>query len=80
LGCWWQGPTAATTEVEDVDGGPPGGACSKVRQRPPLKLKMSMVGSREVPELEIWECSAFGARPSGRVVNGCRNLGLMLKE
>jgi hypothetical protein len=24
-GCWRQGPSAATTEVEDVDGGPPGG-------------------------------------------------------
>jgi hypothetical protein len=24
-GCWRQGPTAATTEVEDIDGGPPGG-------------------------------------------------------
>jgi hypothetical protein len=26
LGCWRQGPAAATTEVEDVNGGPPGGA------------------------------------------------------
>jgi hypothetical protein len=24
LGCWWQGPTVATTEVKDVDGGPLG--------------------------------------------------------
>jgi hypothetical protein len=55
--------------------GPLRGAGSKVRQLPPPKLKMSMAGPREVPELEIWERNAFGARPSGRVVNGCRNLG-----
>jgi hypothetical protein len=36
----------------------------KHRRRPP-----------EVPELEIRKRSACGARPSGRVVNGCRNLG-----
>jgi hypothetical protein len=47
----------------------------KVRQRPPLKLKTSMAGPREVPELEIRERNTFGALPSGRVVNGCRNLG-----
>jgi hypothetical protein len=29
----------------------------------------------EVPELEIRECSAYGARPSDKAVNGCRNLG-----
>jgi hypothetical protein len=29
----------------------------------------------EVPELEIWERSAYGARPSDKAVNGCRNLG-----
>jgi hypothetical protein len=34
-----------------------------------------MTGPREVPELEIRERSAYGARPSGRAVNGCRNLG-----
>jgi hypothetical protein len=27
-----------------------------------------------VPDLKILECSACGARPSGRAVNGCRNL------
>jgi hypothetical protein len=32
-------------------------------------------GPQEVPELEIRERSACGARPSGRTVNGCRNLG-----
>jgi hypothetical protein len=31
-------------------------------------------GPQEVRELEIREHSAFGARPSGRAVNGCRNL------
>jgi hypothetical protein len=34
-----------------------------------------MAATQEVPKLDIWECSAFEARPSGRVVNGCRNLG-----
>jgi hypothetical protein len=43
-------------------------------------LKTSMAGPREVPEMEIQERSAFGAYPSGRAVNGCRNLGQMLKE
>jgi hypothetical protein len=66
---------AITTEVEDVDGGPPGGCWRQVRQRPPLKLKTSMAGPREVSELEIRERNAYRARPSGRVVNGCRNLG-----
>jgi hypothetical protein len=47
-GCWRQGPEAAIIEVEDVDGGPPGGVGSKVRQRPPPKLKTSMVGPWEV--------------------------------
>jgi hypothetical protein len=28
-----------------------------------------------VPELEIWERRACGARPSDRAVNGYRNLG-----
>jgi hypothetical protein len=57
-----------------------GGADGKVRQRPPLKLKMSMMGPLGVPELEIWDRSTFRACPSGRTVNGCRNLGQMLKE
>jgi hypothetical protein len=39
-----QGPATPTTEVEDVDGGPPGGAGGKVRQLPPPKLKTSMAG------------------------------------
>jgi hypothetical protein len=37
-------PTAATTNVKDVDGGPPGGCWRQVRQRPPLKLETSMAG------------------------------------
>jgi hypothetical protein len=32
-------------------------------------------GALGVPELEIQERSACEARPSGRTVNGCRNLG-----
>jgi hypothetical protein len=39
-----------------------------------------MAGPREVSELEIWERSAFRACPSGRAVNGYRNLGQILKE
>jgi hypothetical protein len=67
---WQHGLTAATTEVEDIHGGPPRGCCQHVRQRTPPKLKTSIGG----PELEIRERSAFGARPSGRAMNGCRNL------
>jgi hypothetical protein len=44
-GCWRQGLVATTTEIEDVNGGPLGGAGGKVRQRPPLKLKTLMTGS-----------------------------------
>jgi hypothetical protein len=45
-------PTAATTEVGDVDGGPPRGAAGisgSGHHRSPS-------GIQEVPELEIWEC------------------------
>jgi hypothetical protein len=38
------GPAAATTDVEDVGGGPPGGCWRQVRQRPPPMLKTSMAG------------------------------------
>jgi hypothetical protein len=38
-------------------------------------MKTSTTGPREVTELEIRERSACGARPSGKAVNGCRNLG-----
>jgi hypothetical protein len=48
---WWPpwgvleaGPTVATTEAEDVDGGPPRGCWQQGRQRPPSKLKTSMAG------------------------------------
>jgi hypothetical protein len=56
---------AATTEVEDVDGEPPGGVvgissneppwgcCQYFRQRPPMKLKTSMMG----PMTSITICS-----------------------
>jgi hypothetical protein len=37
-------PAAATTKVEDVDGGPPGRCCWHVRQRLPPKLKTLMAG------------------------------------
>jgi hypothetical protein len=60
--------------------GPIGGAGGKVRQQPPPKLKTSMDVPWELSELKIWERNAFGAHPSGRAVNGCRNLGQMLKE
>jgi hypothetical protein len=34
----------ATTEVkEDVDGGPPGGRCRQVQQRPPPRLKKTSI-------------------------------------
>jgi hypothetical protein len=55
--------------------GPLGGAGGMIGQRPPPMLKTLMTGPREVPKLEIWEGNAFGARPLGRAVNGCRNLG-----
>jgi hypothetical protein len=44
LGVLVVGPAAATTDVDDVDGGPPGGCWRQVRQRPPPMLKTSMVG------------------------------------
>jgi hypothetical protein len=37
-------PAAATTRVGDIDGGPPGGCCRQVRQRPPPELETSMAG------------------------------------
>jgi hypothetical protein len=37
------GPAAATTEVEDVDGGPPRGCYRDFWQWPPPKLETSMV-------------------------------------
>jgi hypothetical protein len=72
------GLAAATTEVEDIDGGPTWGCSRQVQQQPPLKLKMSMADPQdvlEVPELMIREHSACGAHPLGKAVNDCRNLG-----
>jgi hypothetical protein len=40
-----------------------------------MNVKKSTTDPHEVPELEIRERSACGARPSGRAVNGCKNLG-----
>jgi hypothetical protein len=42
---------------------------------PTINVKMSTMIPREVPELEIRERNACGARPSGRELNGYRNLG-----
>jgi hypothetical protein len=72
----WQRPPL---KLKTSMAGPLGVLELEVRQHPPPKLKTSMAGPREVPELGIRERSAFGARPSGRVVNGCRNLGQILK-
>jgi hypothetical protein len=47
----------------------------KVRERATTNVKMSTADPQEVPELKIRERSVYGARPSGRAVNGCRNLG-----
>jgi hypothetical protein len=46
---WWApwgvlspGLAAATTEVKDINGGPHGGCCQQVWQRPALELETSM--------------------------------------
>jgi hypothetical protein len=65
---------------EDVDGGPPGGAGAEGPRAPTINVKTSTTGPREVPELEIRERSACGARPSGRAVNACRNLGTNIQR
>jgi hypothetical protein len=49
------GLAAATTEVEDIDGGPTWGCSRQVQQQPPLKLKMSMADPQDVLELEVQE-------------------------
>jgi hypothetical protein len=54
---------------------PPGGAEAEGPGAPTINVKTSTTGPREVPELKIRERSVFRARPSGRVVNSCRNLG-----
>jgi hypothetical protein len=60
---------------ENIDGGPPGGARAEGPGAPTINMKTMMAGPWAVPELEIWERSTCVARPLGRAVNGCRNLG-----
>jgi hypothetical protein len=60
---------------ENIDGRPPGGAGAEGLGALTMNVKKSMTDPHEVPELEIRERSACGARPSGRAVNGCKNLG-----
>jgi hypothetical protein len=45
LGVLVAGPAAATTDVEEVDSGPPGGCCRDFRQWPPPELKTSMTNT-----------------------------------
>jgi hypothetical protein len=66
---------SAHHQRENIDGGPPRGAGAEGLGASTINVKTSTTGPREVPELEIQERSACGARPSGRAVNGCRNLG-----
>jgi hypothetical protein len=42
LGVLVTGPAAATTDVEDIDGGSPRGCCRNFRQRSPPMFKTSM--------------------------------------
>jgi hypothetical protein len=44
LGVLAAGPAVATTDVEDIDGGPPRGCYQDFWQRPPPMLKTSTVG------------------------------------
>jgi hypothetical protein len=74
-GCWRQGPAAATTEVENIDNGPPGGCWQQGPAVATTEVEDIDGGPLGVPELDIRERSAFEARPTGRAVNGCRNLG-----
>jgi hypothetical protein len=66
---------SAHHQCEDVDGGPPGGAEAEGPGAPTINMETSTAGPQEVPKLEIQKRSDYGARPSGKVVNGCRNLG-----
>jgi hypothetical protein len=61
--------------LRNIDGGPREVPELDVRERPTSMLRNVEAGPREVPELKIQECSACRARPSGRTVNGYRNLG-----
>jgi hypothetical protein len=49
------GLTAATTEVEDVNGRPSGGVELEVRKHPPSTLRNVDGGPWEVPELKVRE-------------------------
>jgi hypothetical protein len=53
----------------------PGGAGAEGLIAPTINVKTSTTAPREVPELEIRERCACGARPSSRAVNDYRNLG-----
>jgi hypothetical protein len=55
--------------------GPPGGAEAEGSGAPIINVKTSTTGPWVVPELEIRERNACGARPLDRAVNGYRNLG-----
>jgi hypothetical protein len=68
-------PTAATTEVEEVDGGPPGVLAAAPTAATTEVEDVDGGPPKVSSELEIRERSACEARPSGRAVNGCKNLG-----
>jgi hypothetical protein len=69
---WSSGST--NHQRENVDGGPPGDARAEGPGAPTINVKTSTTDPWEVPELEIRERSACGARPLARAVNVCRNL------
>jgi hypothetical protein len=69
------GRRRAHHQYENVDGGPSGGAGAEGPGVPTTNVKTSTTDPREVTELKIRERSACRARPSGRAVNSCRNLG-----
>jgi hypothetical protein len=65
LGVLVAGPAAATTDVEDVDGGPPGGCCRDFRQRPPSMLKTSTTS-----HLGVLAAGSTAATTEARDVDG----------
>jgi hypothetical protein len=71
---------APTINVKTSTAGPREVPELKVQERATINVKTSTMDPREVPELEILERSACGARPSGRAVNGCKNLETNVKE
>jgi hypothetical protein len=67
------GPETSTTEVEkDVYGGPHGGRCRRVRQRPPPMLKTSSMAGPVASTTEVEEDVNGGAR--GGAVGGSDNV------